>query len=92
MSIKINIPHYLHHYTNGVDIAEVNGTTVGECLHKLIEEFPKLDRVLFSEHEDLDVFINVSVNNVLLTARDKPLIRPVVDGDEISLFFLVAGG
>lgn len=92
MNIKVNIPYYLRHYTNGVDVAEVNGTTVRECLHELIKVFPKLDRVLFGERGELDAFINIGVNNELLTAQDEPLLKSVFDGGEISLLFLVAGG
>ena len=39
MSVKINIHPLLGEYTNNQDVAEVNGSTVGECLEQLVDIF-----------------------------------------------------
>ena len=35
MSIKIRIPSPLRNFTNGIDVVEVSGLTVGEALEEL---------------------------------------------------------
>ncbi len=92
MSIEVKIPSYFQRYTNGVDIAEVNGTTVGECLHDLVKQFPDIKSMLFYEPDGLDECIAICVNREVLTAWDEPMRRGVVDGDEISLLVMAAGG
>lgn len=91
MGIKVYIPFYLRHYTNGADAIEVDGTTVEECLRQVTQEFPELYRVLFPD-DHLDDFISIVVNDEIITAGDEPLTRPVASGDQISLSFLLAGG
>ncbi len=92
MSIKVIIPSYFQRYTNGADVADVNGTTVGECLNDLIQQFPDIKSMLFYEPGGLDECIAVCVNREVLTAWDEPMRRLVVDGDEISLLVMAAGG
>ena len=92
MNIKVNIPSYFQRYTNGVDVAEVNGTTVGECLRDLVKQFPDINSVLFYEPDDLDESVVVCVNREVLTAWDEPMRRLVVDSDEIFLLVMAAGG
>ena len=92
MSIKVNIAAYFQRHTNGVDVAEVNGTTIEECLLDLAKQFPSLDRTLFYEPGDLDDSIAVSINQELFTAWDEPLKKPVADGDELSLLIFGVGG
>ena len=88
----MNIPSYFQRYTNGVDVAEVNGTTVGKCLNDLVKQFPDIKTMLFYEPDDLDESVVVCVNKEVLTAWDEPLRRPIVDGDEISILVMAAGG
>lgn len=92
MSIKVNISSYFQHYTNGVDVAEVSGTTVGECLRDLVKQFPSLDGEIFAEPGGLYDCIAVGVNRELFTAEEETLSRPVVDGDELSLLIIVISG
>ena len=92
MSIKVTIPSYFQRYTNGVDIVEVNGTTIGECLNDLVKQFPDINSMLFYGPDDLDESVVVCINKEVITAWDEPLRRLVVDGDEISLLVMAAGG
>ena len=92
MSVKVKIPSYFQRYTSGISMAEVNGTTVGECLQDLVRQFPDIKSMLFYEQDEMDETVVVCVDREVLTAWDEPMERPVVDGDEISLVVMTAGG
>jgi len=92
MGIKINIPSFFQRYTDELDTVEVNGATIGECISSLIKRFPEMERMLFYEPNDLDDGVAICLNREVLTAWDAPLKRQVVDGDEISLLVMAAGG
>lgn len=93
MGVTINIPSYFRHLANGLDIVEVKGETVGECLHDLVTRYPGLDKLLFFEQGELNDYIGVSVNRELLTAWEKPLARQVFNGYELTIIlFGIAGG
>ncbi|MFC1907756.1 ThiS family protein [Chloroflexota bacterium] len=92
MSIKVNIPSFFQRYTDEHDTVEVNGTTIGECLNDLIRQFPKMERMLFYEPNDLDDGVVICLNREVLTAWDNPLNRRVVESDDISLLVIAAGG
>ena len=90
MSIKIDISTSLQHLTDDVDVVEVNGSTVGECLEDLIKQFPKMKQHLFDENGKLDMFGNIYING----ERNYPegLATKVNDGDELYISNIVAGG
>lgn len=92
MTVKINIPTYFRRYTDGLDVVEVRGATVGECLNELIIQFPEINSKLFHEPDDLDESVVVCVNREVITAWDEPLKRLLAAGDEISLVVMAAGG
>jgi len=63
MSIKINIPWFLRDLTNGVEVAHVDGSTLGECLEHLVEQFPVIKKKLFDNKtgrlfDYIDVYVN----------------------------------
>lgn len=90
MSIKVNIPYFLQHLTNNVEVAEVNGTTVGECLKHLVEQFPLIEERLFDEQGKLPIYFNIYVNGESVYPEE--LTKPVKDGDELHIAFLIGGG
>ena len=49
MRVKININPTLRSYTDNVDVVQVDGDTVGQCLEELIILFPRLREVLFNK-------------------------------------------
>ncbi len=63
MSAQINIfyPH-LQQYTNQKETVTVNGSTVGECLHQLIKEFPGLQNGIFDENGQLLNYVYLIIN------------------------------
>ena len=76
----------LHQYTNGQKVAEVNGRTVGQCLHHLVKQFPNLKQGLFDKNGKLRSYLDVYVNGK--SSFPKELAKPVKDGDELHIILL----
>jgi len=90
MSIKINIHKTHRQFTNGLDIVEVDGNTVGACLDNLVRQFPDMGKVLFNRKGKLVNVIEIYVN--LKSAYPDELARQVKDGDNIHITLMIAGG
>ena len=90
MSIKINIPSYMRSFTNNREVVEVDGSTVGECLNYLVKQFPGMKQQLFSKSGSLFENIIISVNGE--SAYPEQLAKPVKDGDELNIVFIIGGG
>jgi molybdopterin converting factor small subunit len=87
---KVNIPWFLQRATNGVKMAEVHGNTVGDCLEKLVEQFPPIKKELFDKRGELSPFIDIHVGG--RSAYSEGLAKPVKDGDEFSILLIIDGG
>ena len=90
MSIKISIPSYMKSFTNNTEVVEVNGSTVGECLNRLVKQFPQMKKQLFSKTGNLFENIIISINGE--SAYPEQLTKPVKDGDELKIMFIIGGG
>ncbi|MBW2606349.1 MAG: ThiS family protein [Deltaproteobacteria bacterium] len=90
MSIKINIHKTHRQFTNGLDIVEVDGNTVGACLDNLVRQFPDMGKVLFNKKGKLVNVIEIYVN--LKSAYPDELAKQVRDGDNIHITLMIAGG
>jgi len=88
--IKINIPSYMQSFTNKMEVVEVNGSTVGECLNHLVKQFPGMKKQLFSKGGNLFENIIISVNGE--SAYPKQLAKPVKEGDELNILLIIGGG
>lgn len=91
--IKISIPAYMRSFTNNmevVEVVEVNGSTVGECLNHLVKQFPGMKKQLFSKNGNLFENIIISVNGE--SAYPEQLAKPVKEGDELNILLIVGGG
>ena len=91
MSVRIYIHPNLFGFTDQVEIAEVSGGTVGECIRKLIQRFPALQGELLDKQggKVLSVF-DIWVNGV--SAFPEELAKRVSDGDEIYITMVIADG
>lgn len=89
MSIKVKISTDLRRLTNHTEVVEVNGSTVGECLKHLVEQFPLIGGRLFSK-QGLLLYVSIYVNGV--SAYPENLNKPVRDGDEIRIAGVIGGG
>ncbi len=90
MSVKIEIPSYLQPFTNNMEIVEVNGNTVGECLDHLVKQCPDIRKMLFSKNGNLFEHIIISVNGE--NAYPEQLAKLVKDGDKLQAIFIIGGG
>lgn len=90
MGISINIHPGLRYLTNEQDVAQVNGSTVGQCLEQLIAQFPDIEKGLFAKDGALLNYVTVYVNGE--SAYPEELAKPVSDGDELYIVMMIAGG
>jgi molybdopterin converting factor small subunit len=90
MSVKVNI-HWAHrHYTDDLDTVEVEGNTVGDCIDNLIKKFPGMKKALLDKNGKFISYIEIFVN--MKNVYTDELAKPVKDGDEIHLSYMLAGG
>ena len=89
-SVKINIPFYMRSFTNNMEVVEVDGNTVGKCLDHLIKQFPGIKEQLFSKNGDLFENIIISINGE--SAYPEQLVKPIKEGDELSILLVIGGG
>jgi len=90
MSIKIGVPAYMQSFTNNMKVVEVSGSTVGECLGHLVEQFPGMKKQLFSKDGVLFENIIVSINGE--SAYPEQIAKQVQDGGELNVVLIIGGG
>ena len=90
MSIKINIHRTHRQFTNGLELVEVDGNTVGACLDNLVRQFPDMGKVLFNKKGKLVNVVEIYVN--LKSAYPNELAKRVSNGDSIHITLMIAGG
>lgn len=90
MSTKINIPAYLQPYVGGNEAVEVPGGTVAECLDHLVEQHPGMSTMLYTQEGRLFDYVSIYVNGEFAQADD--LARPVRNGDELHILYIIGGG
>jgi molybdopterin synthase sulfur carrier subunit len=91
MPIKVRIPSPLRSYTNGIDIIEAEGASVGDVLNSLKTQAAGIETRLFKSPNQLNRFVNIYVNDEDIRFL-KNLETPVKAGDEISIVPAIAGG
>ncbi len=91
MPIKIRIPSPLRNYTQGADVVEISGASVGEVLNNLKSKAAGIETRLFKGENQLNRFVNVYLNDEDIRFL-KNLDTPVKEGDEISIIPAIAGG
>ena len=91
MGVKVNIyyPH-LQQFTDNQEVVKVNGSTVGECLYHLVQQFPAVGKGIFDEHGKLLNYVDIYVNQE--SSYPEELAKPVMDGDKLSITLMIAGG
>jgi ThiS family len=92
MGVKVIIPYpHLRESADGRESLLIDGRTVGECLKNLVTRFPRLETQIFKQEELLD-FVTLLLNGKSLHGEPDPLLLPVVEGDELTIVLLLAGG
>ena len=90
MSVTVVIPPLLLHLVNDNRIIEVNGSTVGDCLHDLIKRFPGTKKLLLDEKGKLRDYLDVFINGE--SSYPEELSRAVHRGDRLHIVNILAGG
>lgn len=90
MSVRINLHKTHRQYTDGQEIVEANGNTVGECLKDLVNQYPGLEKEIFDKNGNLLSVLEIYLNGA--SAYPDELKKDVKDGDEIHLLTMLAGG
>ncbi len=87
----VSIPTPLRPNAGGNATVEVEGTTVGQVLNNLGQQYPDLHRRIFADENQLQQYVNVYLNDEDIRFMDE-LETPVKDGDEIGIIPAIAGG
>ncbi len=90
MAVKVYLHLTLRQFTNGEEIEELDGKTVGECLKSLVRKYPAMESSLFAKNGKLANIVEIYVNHQ--SAYPNELAKPVKDGDEIHLTMMLSGG
>jgi len=90
MSVKISVPLGWQRFTHEKEVAEVNGSTVGECLNHLAKQFPGIEGEFLDEDGKVLPYVDIYVNGK--SSYPEELAKPVKDGDELYILRAVAGG
>lgn len=87
----ILIPTPLRQYAAGADSVDVDASTAGEALAKLVEAHPDLKKQLFSDEGKMRSFVNVYVSDEDIRYLDREKTAVKAD-DTISIVPSIAGG
>lgn len=90
MAIRVNLYPWLSEMAEGQRSATVTGGTVGECLDNIDGMFPGIKGRLISREGKLKPYITILRNGE--NTYPEELSKPVDDGDEISIVFVIDGG
>jgi sulfur-carrier protein len=90
-TVDIRIPTILRPHVGGQSKVQVTGSTVGEAITSLTDQFPGISGQIVTADGALHKFVNVYVNDDDVRYIGK-LDAPVKDGDVLSILPAVAGG
>jgi molybdopterin converting factor small subunit len=90
VAVKLHLHLTLRQFTNGQEIIEVDGKTVGECLKNVVKKYPAMESSIFGKNGKLSNIVEIYVN--LQSAYPNELAKQVKDGDEIHVTMMLAGG
>ena len=90
MAVKVHLHLTLRQFTNGQEMIEVDGKTVGECLKNVVKKYPAMESSIFGKNGKLSNIVEIYVN--LQSAYPNELAKQVKDGDEIHITMMLAGG
>jgi len=90
VAVRVNLHLTLRQFTNGQEMIEVDGKTIGECLKNVLKKYPAMESSIFAKNGKLSNIVEIYLN--LQSAYPNELARPVKDGDEIHVTMMLSGG
>ena len=90
MAVSVNLYPWLSEMAGGQRKAYVKGHTVGECLNEVNAMFPGISQRLLNREGQLRPYISILLNGEATYPEE--LSKPVKNGDEISIIFIIDGG
>src|SRR6266699_6555046 len=90
MPVKVLIPTALEQYVGRRDTVEVRGSTVGEVVANLAEQYPDLRRHLMAADGHLRCFVNLYVNDEDVRALQRDA-TPLGEYDVLTIVPAPAG-
>lgn len=90
MSVRVKLPPILQGTSGGVEVLELSGRTVSECLESLEKQLPGSKDVLFDRQGKLLRVFGIYLNTDGL--RPIELDTTLRDGDEIVILNFLMGG
>jgi molybdopterin synthase sulfur carrier subunit len=91
MEIQVRIPAPLRKLTGEQDIIKAKGSTAGEVIQWLTDNYPGLRERLRDEQGEVRRFITIYVNNEDIRYIQN-LETPLREGDQLSIIPAIAGG
>lgn len=89
MSIRATLHPFLN---DGKEVQlDVDGRTVGECIGKILQQYPAMEKKLFDKKGRLKGYVEVLVNDQGIGRADE-LGYPVNDGDSFAIIVYLSGG
>ena len=88
--VTILIPPFLQPSTANRESVEVSGSSVGDCLNNLTKQFAAIEEMLFAKDGELQPYVGIYINGEDICGEG--LAKPVKDGDELHILYMIAGG
>jgi sulfur-carrier protein len=89
--VEVRLPTVLRSHAGGQSKVTAGGTTIGEILEDLVQNYPGMAGQVLTEDGTLHRFVNVYLNDDDVRYLDR-LGTKVSDGDTVSILPAVAGG
>lgn len=89
--VRLEIPSGLKKYAGGETIFELDGSTVGETLDRLLTQYPNLQIRLMKDRGELYSYLPIFLNQDKLPSRGFRS-RPLNDGDRLEVVAIASGG
>lgn len=91
MAVQVRIPTALRKLSEGRDIIEIEGGTVGSVITNIRDSYPALAEQLVDDSGKVRRFVNLFANDEDIRFLDE-LDTELSDGDELSIVPAIAGG
>jgi len=91
VAVEVRLPTVLRNHAGGASVVQVDGSTIGEVLSKLVAEYPGMSGQVLTDDGSLHKFVNIYVDDDDVRYL-QGLETPVRDGAEVTILPAVAGG